>query len=187
MITEDCRSQGYENPRRPREDVGVTIVRSTVLIASTLTVGLMAGLFYAFFYAIMPGLRTTDDRTFVLTMQRINVAILNGWFLICFVGALVLMAAAAALHFPAAHRAVLPWVVAALLLYLVMFGVTMGINVPLNNQLDAAGHPDRIADLAAVRSHFEAGWVRWNVVRAITSTASFGCLLWALVLSARSA
>src|SRR6478752_2811705 len=100
----------------------------------------------------MPALRTADDRTFVTTMQRINVAIVNAWFLICFVGSLALLAAAAVVHLPAGHRTVLPWVVAAFVLYLVVFVVTRAINIPLNNQLDAAGPPARIADLAAVRA-----------------------------------
>jgi uncharacterized membrane protein len=45
--------------------------------------------------SVMPGLRRTDDRTFVSAMQRINVAILNGWFMLSFFGALVVMAVAA--------------------------------------------------------------------------------------------
>lgn len=50
------------------------------------------------------------------------------------------------------------------------------------NALAAAGEPDRVADLAAVRERFEARWVRWNVARAVTSTAAVGFLAWALVL-----
>jgi uncharacterized membrane protein len=56
------------------------------------------------------------------------------------------------------------------------------VNVPLNDGIKAAGNPDRITDLAAVRQRLnEARWVRWNVVRAVTSTVAFGCLAWALV------
>ena len=80
----------------------------------------------------------------------------------------------------------LPWAVAALVLYLAVFVVTVGINVPLNDGIKAAGDPDRIADLAAVRERFdEARWVRWNLARALASTAAFGCLTWALVLYGR--
>ncbi len=32
-----------------------------------------------------------------------------------------------------------------------------------NNDLDKAGDPARIADLAAVRQHFEVKWVAWNM------------------------
>jgi len=83
-------------------------------------------------------------------------------------------------------RSVLPWAVAALVLYLATFVVTIGVHVPLNDGLKTTGDPDRIADLAAVRARFdEARWVRWNLARAVASTAAFGCLAWALVLYGR--
>ena len=65
---------------------------------ATVTMGLMAGLFSAFAYSVMPGLGQTDGRTFVDAMQRINVAILNGWFFIIFIGAMVFTALAGVLH-----------------------------------------------------------------------------------------
>jgi len=133
----------------------------------------------------MIGLSRTDDRTFVDVMQRINVAIVNGWFLISFFGALVFTAAAAVLHLHGDGRPVLPWIVAALVLYVAALVITIGVNIPLNNALAAAGDPDRIADLAAVRERFEATWVRWNIARAVASTAGLGCLTWALVLYGR--
>jgi uncharacterized membrane protein len=89
---------------------------------------------------------------------------------------------ALATHWSGDLRRTLPWIAAGFLLYLVMFGITMGLNVPLNNQLEAAGDPDRHTDLAAVRERFEAPWVAYNLARAVASTAAFGCLLWALVL-----
>lgn len=151
------------------------------LIAATTTMGLMAGLFAAFSYSVMPGLARTGDRVFVDAMQRINVAILNGWFAVGFIGALVFTALAAALHLGAGHRAVLPWLIAAFVLYAAVLAITFGVNVPLNNALDAAGDVDRIPDLAAVRDAFETRWVRWNVVRAVLSTAALACLAWSLI------
>ena len=134
----------------------------------------------------MLGLCMTDDRTFVSAMQQINVAILNPWFFVSFFGALVFTALAAVLHLPEDWRAVLPWIAAALILYLATLVITFGFNVPLNNELAAAGDPDHIADLAGVRERFEASWVRWNIARAVASTAAFGCLIWALVLHGRT-
>jgi uncharacterized membrane protein len=61
------------------------------------------------------GLRQADARTFVDAMQRINVAIINAWFMVCFVGAPVLILLAAALHLDDDRRAALPWIVAALI------------------------------------------------------------------------
>ncbi|MGS2616780.1 anthrone oxygenase family protein [Micromonospora sp. LZ34] len=159
----------------------MTVLRTLTLLAATVSTGLMAGLFAAFAYAVMPGLARADDRTLVLAMQRINESIVNGWFLVSFLGALVCTALAAALHLGGAHRALLPWILAALLLYLVVLVVTGRVNVPLNDELLAAGDPDRVPDLAAVRDRFTATWVRWNLVRAVASTASFVLLSWALV------
>ncbi|SCF12506.1 anthrone oxygenase family protein [Micromonospora chokoriensis] len=159
---------------------------STVsLVAATVTTGLTAGLFAAFAYAVMPGLGRADDRTLVLAMQRINESILNGWFAVCFGGALLFTLLAAALHLAADRRAALPWVVAGLLAYLVVLGVTAVVNVPLNNVLARAGDVDQVTDLAALRERFETTWVRANVVRAVASTGAFGLLAWALVVAGR--
>lgn len=163
-------------------------MRATALIAATVTMGLMAGLFYAFAIAVMPGLARSGDRTFVEAMQRINVAILNGWFAVGFGGALVFTALAAALHLGRDARPVLPWIVAALLLYGAALLITFVVNVPLNDALAGAGEPDRMGDvtrLAAVRERFEARWVRWNAARALVCTAALACLAWALVLHGR--
>lgn len=158
------------------------LLRTGALVAATVAMALFAGLFYTFAMSVMVGLRRTDDRTFVTAMQWINATIVNGWFAISFFGSVVLSAFAAVLHLGGDGRPVVPWIVAALVGYVATFVITMAVNVPLNNQLAAAGEPDRIADLAGVRERFEARWVRWNVARAVTSTAAVGCLAWALVV-----
>jgi uncharacterized membrane protein len=150
------------------------------LVAATLTMGLMAGVFSLYSHAIMPGLRRTDDRTFVGAFQAIDTAIINVWFLPAFFGALALTALAAALHL--GEGSVLPWVLAAFVLYLISFVITIRVNVPLNNAIKAAGKPDEISDLAGVRRRFdEDRWSRMNLVRAIATTVALGCLAWALV------
>ncbi|HEX2312091.1 MAG TPA: anthrone oxygenase family protein [Thermomonospora sp.] len=162
------------------------LFQTVSLIAATTSMGLMAGLFAAFSYAVMPGLARTGDRTFVEAVQRINAAILNGWFAIGFAGAIVFTGVAAALHLGADHRAVLPWLLAAFVLYAAVLAITFGINIPLNDAIDAAGDVDRVPDLAAVRAAFEGRWVRWNAVRAVLSTAALACLGWALIRYGRT-
>ncbi|SFE02454.1 Uncharacterized membrane protein [Actinacidiphila alni] len=157
-------------------------IRSLVLLAATLATGLMAGLYFAFSVAVMPGLGASDDRTLIEAMQRINVAILNGWFSLAFGGALVLGGVAAALHWRGDGRAALPWIIAGVVLYAASLIVTMGFNVPLNDKLAAAGDPSKIHDPAAVREQFQSAWLRWNVARVLTTTAALGCLAWALRL-----
>jgi uncharacterized membrane protein len=157
----------------------VTGWTTAVLVAAVITNGLMAGLFAAYSYAVMPGLGRAGDRTFVEAMQQTNAAILNGWFGICFGGAVVFAAVAVVLH---RGRPGLGWIVAGLVLYVAVLVVTFAVNVPLNDALAAAGN----ADPAGVRARFEGTWVRWNVVRAVLSTGAFGCLTWALATAGRS-
>lgn len=162
------------------------VLRSATLVAATIAMGLLAGLFYGFAVGVMPALGRADGRTVVDAMQQINVAILNPWFFLSFLGAPVLTVIAAALHLRADGRAVLPWVLAALVLYGVGFVITVAGNIPLNDALATAGPPARIADLSQVREHFEPAWARWNIARTVASTGAFACLVWALVLSGRT-
>ncbi|ROT29502.1 DUF1772 domain-containing protein [Micromonospora sp. HM5-17] len=146
-----------------------------------MTSGLVTGVFLLYAHTIMPGLRRTDDRTFVGAFQAIDRAIINPIFMACFFGALVLSGVATGLLWNAEHRAPLPWVAGAFLLYLPVIVITLAVNVPRNDALKAAGDPDQIVDLGRVRRDFdEARWWRWNLVRVGLSVASFGCLLVAL-------
>jgi uncharacterized membrane protein len=163
------------------------VLREVVLIAATLTMGLMAGVFGIYGNAIMPGLRRTDDRTFVAAFQSIDRAIINPAFIATFFGALALTALAALLELTGDGRPLLPWIAAALVLYLVVFVITIGVNVPRNNEIKAAGDVDRMTDPHAVRERFdEDRWVRWNHLRTFASTVAFGLLAWALVLSGQT-
>lgn len=158
------------------------MVLTALLVAATFTAGLSAGLFYTYFFSVMPGLGSTDDRTFITAMQWINVRILNGWFAIAFAGAplLTVAAAVAALVAPGDATGVRPWTVAAAVLALATVAITAAANVPLNNMLAAAGEPAEIADPAGLRVRFERPWVRWNNVRTATSVAAFACMVGAL-------
>ena len=156
-------------------------LQGACLLAATLSVGLMAGVFSLYAHTIMPGLGRTDDRTFVGAFQAIDRAIINPWFIPFFFGALILTGAAAALSLGEERDDALPWTVAALVLYLPVVVFTIRVNVPLNDAIKAAGDPDRI-DLATVRRDFdEPRWRRWNLFRAFACTAVLGCLAWALV------
>ena len=160
-------------------------VKALTLLAATISMGLVAGVFALYAHTIMPGLRNTDDKTFVTAFQSIDRAIVNPWFMLtAFLGALVFTAAAAVSN---RDGAALPWIAVALGLYAIAFVVTIAVNLPLNDAIKAAGSPDRIRDLHAVREQFHAGrWEAWNLVRVATSTAAFACLTWALVLYGRA-
>ncbi|MGX7674248.1 anthrone oxygenase family protein [Plantactinospora sp. DSM 117369] len=167
-------------PRRTTQ-----LARAWSLGGAVVAMGLIAGFFYAYACSVMIGLARVDDHTFISTMQWINATVRNGWFAASFFGALPLTAIAAILHLRRDGRPVLPWIVAAFLLYVVAFAITMGISVPLNEELAAAGDPSAIGDPAAVRAAYEGSWVNWNIARAVAATAALGCLVRALIVHAR--
>lgn len=147
-----------------------------VLVAATVTSGLLAGLFYAYSVSVMRGLARTADRTFVESMRQINVAILNGWFALGFAGAPVSTALALVVHLDGDGRAVVPWIAFALVSALITLAITLTVNVPLNDALASAEE----GDAGVTRRRFEGRWVRWNLARTISSAAGFGCLVLAL-------
>lgn len=67
----------------------------TVLGAATVAMGLIAGAFYVFACAVMPGLARSDDEVYVEVMRNINDVIQNPVFMMSFLGALVLTGVAA--------------------------------------------------------------------------------------------
>jgi uncharacterized membrane protein len=78
------------------------------------------------------------------------------------------------------------WIIAALALYTVMVVITFAVHIPLNEDLQDAGDPARIDNIAEVRDDFVTPWVAWDIVRTLVTTAAFGALTWALVLHART-
>ncbi|MET9338311.1 anthrone oxygenase family protein [Nonomuraea sp. NPDC003804] len=141
-----------------------------VLGLSALATGLVAGTYYGFSIAVMPGLAAAGDRTFVAVMNHINAAIINPAFLAPFLAGLVLPIWALIRHRRARPAAL--WILAGLALYLVGFVTTSAVNVPLNDAL-AAG--------TLTRAQFEGPWVAWNLVRAVLSTAATACLVRAML------
>jgi uncharacterized membrane protein len=158
----------------------MTVVLAAVLIAAVVTTGLAVGLLWTWAVAVLPGLRAAPDALFVEFSQRVNVAIINPRFLLCFVGALVLDLAVVVLAAVDGRGAVLLPAALALAGYAATFGITRAANIPLNNRLDAAGEPGTVADPGAVRTAFEPPWTRWNRIRVLTGTLSLACLGWAL-------
>ncbi len=150
-------------------------LRSPILLTASLACGLQAGTYYTWACGVMPGLARVDDRTFVDAVQQLNIAIVNPVFMLSFLGA-PLLAAAAIASTDGPGRT---WAIAGAAFALATVVITVAGNIPLNDAIDAAGPIDTIADLGAVREAFESDWVRLNIARTVTATASLGCLVWA--------
>ncbi len=140
---------------------------SILVVAATVLTGLSAGLFATFGYAVMPGLRRTDDEVFVQAMRAVNVAILNPVFAVVFAGAFVVSVAAVVASWGTSAA---PWLLASTLLYAVgAFVVTGVVNVPLNDALAEGEDP------AMSRAAFERRWVASNHVRSVLTLAALVC------------
>lgn len=160
---------------------------TVVLGAALVAMGLMAGLFFAFTISVMPGLGASDDRTFVTAMQHINDEIESGLFGLSFTGAFLFPVIATFLLWRRRQRGAALWAAASTLCYVLVLILTMGVAVPLNNDLAAAGAADRIADLASARNDFESVWVPVNDARTLLCTLALACLGPALYLHGRGA
>jgi uncharacterized membrane protein len=151
-------------------------------IASALTTGLMAGLYFAFSVAVMPALARLDDGRGPEAMQSINRAILSPLFLAVF---LVCGITGGALAVSSAWT----WDQAGAGLRLaggsLAFGgslvLTAAYHVPRNNALDAVG--PQTAEGAVQWTRYLREWVPANHVRTLACTLSLALLLLALATS----
>jgi uncharacterized membrane protein len=150
-----------------------------LLWLSTLTMGLMAGFFYAFAILVMPALAKADDRSFVFAMQNINRGVETGGFAFGFFGAFLFTGAATIVYHRMGRKAAARWILAALVLYVVALAITVGGNIPLNDKLEAFGDPEKIVDFTAARAAFNES--SWNVLNAVRMVA---CSLGLLALGA---
>jgi len=129
--------------------------------------GLVGGVFFVFSVAIMPAFARLPERHGVAVMQTINVTIVRAPFITAFIGTAVLCVAQVVL----APTDVLG-VAGAVLYVLGGLGVTMALNVPLNNRLTAvdADAPDAFWSVYARR------WTMWNHVRTAACLAAAALL-----------
>lgn len=123
-----------------------------------LLLGLSAGVFFTYQNSVLPGLKPLDDRTFAASMNSMNRAILNGWFMLVYLGSALVIAAAAVVALVTGEVVRGLLFTASTVVYIVLvLAITGVVNVPLNNAL--AANEDRAA--------FESRWVRFNALRVL--------------------
>jgi uncharacterized membrane protein len=177
--------RALENRATADDTAGADRSAGIVLGAAVIAMGLLAGLYYFSAIAVMPALTAADDRTLVDAMQQMIDKIENPAFFLVLLGAPALAAVALVQALSSGQAKIAGWIVAGLVLYTVMVVITFAVHIPLNEDLQQAGDPDRIDNLAEVRDDFVTPWVAWDIVRTLATTAAFGALTWALVLHGR--
>lgn len=142
-----------------------------LLVISTTITGLTAGLFYSWSVSVTPGIGRLDDREYLASFQAMNRAIINPLFMICFLGAAVMLPVTTF-----AHRGTQQFwlLVGATVCYLAgVIALTFAGNIPLNNALDKLKINSSTADqLATFRAQFENKWNMLNHIRSVTNTAA---------------
>ncbi|UFH52902.1 DUF1772 domain-containing protein [Spirosoma sp. KNUC1025] len=156
----------------------------TILLAcAATTTALMAGLFYAYFCSVNPGLHRLSDTEYLTAMQSINRAILNPIFFISFIGTPILLPMATWFHYGNPVSLRFWFLLTATLIYLFgVLGVTIAGNIPLNEALDSFSIQKASMDeIAAQRVKFEAPWNTWNTIRTVASVVALVFVIMACI------
>ena len=111
-------------------------------------------------------------------MQAINVVILNPWFLLAFMGTAVLSLILVAGGFIYGGPARFYLIAGGLLFLGGVILVTMIVNVPMNNALEAL-QPGSEEAARLWSSTTLVDWVWWNHVRTLSSIGALGCFVMA--------
>ena len=88
-------------------------LRAVTLAPAALSTGLVAGVFYAFAVSVNPGLAAQPDASYGAIMNAINERIETSLFFASFLGAVLFLLAALAVHYSPRPRSGRFWLVAA--------------------------------------------------------------------------
>ena len=154
------------------------VITATLWFAA-ISVGLMAGVYFAFSAFVMQALDAAGRPAGMAAMQSINRIIVRSLFLPLFFAsslACLLLAVFGVMIWGSAGA----WqMVIGGVIYLVgMLAVTAFANVPLNNALeavDAAG-----AEAEAMWRRYMQRWLPWNHVRTVSCTVSLILMIGAI-------
>lgn len=144
------------------------VVRDVMVTLAIVTTGLSAGVLAGFGYAVIPGLTRAGADVAVAGMQRMNSAILNPIFAVIFGGGVVFGALTVWTGWGSGLRW---WALTATIFTALGVVITMAVNVPANDRLDAAGAV-RGDEAVRIWTRFTAVWVPWNIVRSVLTTAA---------------
>lgn len=142
-----------------------------LLVITTTITGLMAGLFYSWSVSVTPGIGRLGDREYLASFQAMNRAIINPVFMLCFLGAAVMLPIVTFVNRGTPQFTLL---LGATICYVVgVFILTFVGNIPLNNALDKLNIASSTDDqLATFRAQFENKWNTLNHIRSIANTAA---------------
>ncbi|KGB52194.1 putative integral membrane protein [Sphingopyxis sp. LC81] len=132
---------------------------------------LVGGVFFGFSNFVMAGLGRLAPEQGATAMNSINVTVINPAFMTALFGTGLLCLVAAAMALGSLGTLDGKLILAAALLYVIgCDGVTMALNVPLNNALAAT--PVGTPEGAALWTRYLKDWTFWNSVRTAAGFAA---------------
>lgn len=152
----------------------------TLTFVAAVGSALVAGIFFAFSTFVMTALGRIPADQGIRAMQSINVTVINPLFMLAFMGTGALCLALIAGAYVRWDETSSKLMLIAALVYLIgCIGVTMVLNVPLNDALAAveASTPEA----ATLWARYLVDWTFWNHVRTIAPTISAVLFIAALI------
>jgi uncharacterized membrane protein len=158
-------------------------IYATVQVIAVMLAGLAAGLFYSFDCSIVSGLGKLPDAQYLSAFQSINRVILNPFFFMSFIGSLLILPIAAWLTYKTGNTGSFYFMLAAAMIYAVgVFGITVGGNVPLNDELDKFDIANASVDaLQQMRLKFEEKWNFLQHIRTYAAILAFTAAVISLI------
>lgn len=147
-------------------DLFQTVATTTAAVCA----GATGGMYVAFSTMVMPALNSRAASEAIAAMQRINVLAVRPPFMVLFFGCAVASVVAGAAAGTSNTHGLLRF--AGAVLSLTSFGMTVAVNVPLNNRLArvaGAGDP-------AAWQSFAQPWTRANSLRGVLALAGAAAL-----------
>ena len=159
--------------------------QTIILVSAIFLTGIMAGIFFTWSNAVKPGIGKLSDLEYLNALQSMNRVILNGAFLIVFVGAIIAVALVPLFHFHLYPKNIFWLFICILLIYWIgVFGITVFGNIPLNEILDKTNlETITLEEIKAFRSTIENKWNNFNLIRSISSGITFLRLILTILLS----
>jgi uncharacterized membrane protein len=148
----------------------VATIIDWITVVAALGSGLIAGTFFAFSAFVMRALGRLPAAQGTTAMQKINIVVINPLFLFLavFLGTATLSVVTLVWSLTKLGTAAGVYLMSASLAYLIgTFGVTMRLNVPLNDRLAAVAADT--AEGEKVWAHYLVEWTKWNHVRTVAA------------------
>jgi uncharacterized membrane protein len=153
-----------------------------LVIASAIGSALMAGVFFAFSTFVMSALGRLPAAQGAAAMQRINVTVINPWFMGVFLGTGATCLAASVSVLIDWNGSYGPLVLIGSALYLLgSIALTSSYHQPRNLALARLDPKD--GDSSRLWASYRAGWTAWNHARTIASAIASALLIGALHVS----